>query len=226
MNQILITKSFNTNIFQNNTISIKKMNNILRTKIIFWISIITLILCLSLYISLQYTSLKNIKIAKNLENKFEIQNLYSSENNSYIAQRTISDSTLSNLKPFVIGLIKIDKIDLMYPILSESSDELLEISPCRFYGPMPNEIGNLCIAGHNYANNTHFGKLYLLEEGDIIQIFDLTGKIVDYEIYYYDEISSDDISCLSQETNNLKELTLITCNTLNGKRKIIKAREQ
>lgn len=213
MNQILVTK-----------LNAKPIvfNSLKKSKIIFWFSIITIITCLSLYLYLKYNSFKNEKIAKSLENKFEIQNLYS---NSYIAQRTIIDSSTA-VNPFVIGLIKIDKIDLTYPILSESSDELLEISPCRFCGPMPNEVGNLCIAGHNYANDTHFGKLYLLEEGDLIQIFDLNGNTLNYTIYYYDEISADDTKCLSQDTNQKREITLITCNTLNGKRKIIKAIEQ
>ena len=213
MNQILVTK-----------LNAKPIvfNSLKKSKIIFWFSIITIITCLSLYLYLKYNSFKNEKIAKSLENKFEIQNLYSI---SYIAQRTIIDSSTA-VNPFVIGLIKIDKIDLTYPILSESSDELLEISPCRFCGPMPNEVGNLCIAGHNYANDTHFGKLYLLEEGDLIQIFDLNGNTLNYTIYYYDEISADDTKCLSQDTNQKREITLITCNTLNGKRKIIKAIEQ
>ena len=43
-----------------------------------------------------------------------------------------------------------------------SSDDLLDVSVCRFAGPMPNEIGNLCIAGHNYVNNNFFGTPTLL----------------------------------------------------------------
>ena len=87
------------------------------------------------------------------------------------------------------------------------------------------KYGNLCIAGHNYANNKHFGKLYLIEEGDIIQIFDLQGNRIYYTVYEKKEINSDDISCLNQNTNNLREITLVTCNTLKGTRNIIKARE-
>ena len=44
-------------------------------------------------------------------------------------------------------------------VISKTNDELLKLSICRYYGPMPNEIGNLCIAGHNYKNNLMFSKL-------------------------------------------------------------------
>ena len=40
-------------------------------------------------------------------------------------------------------ILKIDKIKLDYPILSEVSEDLLKIAPCRFAGPLPNNVGNL-----------------------------------------------------------------------------------
>ena len=49
-------------------------------------------------------------------------------------------------------MIEIPSIDLHYPIISEISEDNLKIAPCKFYGSMPNEIGNLCIAAHNYKN--------------------------------------------------------------------------
>ena len=90
---------------------------------------------------------------------------------------------------------------------------------------MPNEIGNLCIAGHNNADNTIFGKLYLLELEDLIDIYDLTGNKVSYKIYDKYETTYNDTSCLNQNTNNSKEITLITCNTIKNTRHIIKANE-
>ena len=113
----------------------------------------------------------------------------------------------------------------MYPILSTSSEKLLEISPCRFYGPMPNEIGNLCIAGHNYANQKHFGKLSSLEKGDLIEIYDSNGSKTNYIIYNKFEVHANDISCTNQNTNNKREVTLVTCNTIKGNRLVVKAKE-
>lgn len=198
------------------TSSIKKM------KFIFWISLFTIFLCLIFYFFLKYNAWQKEKMAKNLVNQFGIQNLYSNTT-EYTAEKIAINLEKEN--PFVIGLLKIDKINLMYPILSSSSEELLKISPCRFYGPMPNEIGNLCIAGHNYANQKHFGKLSSLESGDILQIYDLNGISIDYVVYQKLEVAADDISCISQAVDDKKEVTLVTCNTLKGTRIVIKAKE-
>lgn len=190
---------------------------------IFWISVFIIFLSIILYIYLKYNSLQKSKISKNLEYKFQIRNLYSNAISEYSAEKTSTNAKL--FQPFIIGLLKIEKIGLIYPILSETSDELLEISPCRFYGPMPNEIGNMCVAGHNYANQTHFAKLHYLNEGDIIQVFDLNSNKVNYLIYSKQEIAAHDTSCLTQNTNGLKEITLMTCNKVKGNRVIIKAKE-
>ena len=175
-----------------------------------------------IYFLLRYHSLQKEKLSKNLADNFSIHTLYSN-NTNYITEKTISN--LESVDPFVVGLLKIDKINIMYPILSKSSEELLKISPCRFYGPMPNEIGNLCIAGHNYANQKHFGKLSLLDIGDIFQVYDLNGNTIDYIIYNKLEVSANDTSCMNQNTNNIREVTLVTCNTIKGTRIVIKAKE-
>lgn len=195
-------------------------NSSKKFKIIFIFSIFIIALCIIIFLILKYNSYKKEKISKNLVTNFSITTLYAN-NNNYIANKTIT-----NIKePFVIGLLKIDKINLMYPILSNNSEELLKISPCRFYGPMPNEIGNLCIAGHNYANQKHFGKLTSLEVNDIFQVYDLNGNSIDYIIYKMQEVPANDTSCINQDTNNSREVTLITCNTIKGTRIIIKAKE-
>ena len=38
----------------------------------------------------------------------------------------------------------------------------------KFWGANPNEIGNYCIAGHNYGRKNMFGYLGVLEVGDKI----------------------------------------------------------
>ena len=128
--------------------------------------------------------------------------------------------------PFVIGLIKIDKLDLLYPILSTVSDDLLNISPCRFYGPMPNQVGNLCIAGHNKTNDKMFGKLDLLNIGEKIEIYDLNGYCINYIVYDINNIHSNDTSCMNQNTNGKREICLITCNNIKDSRLLIKSIEE
>lgn len=133
---------------------------------------------------------------------------------------TASDGTIY----YTIGVINIPSINVNYPILSTYTDELLKIAPCRFYGPNPNEVGNLCIAGHNYKNSKFFSKVPNLQLGDKIEITDLSGRMLTYTVYDKFIVNPDELECTSQLTNGNKEITLITCTNDNKQRHIIKAR--
>ena len=188
-------------------------------------------MCLSCTIVFSYFFVKfliNIKTkekhAESLANQFTLSSLYSNSTDytTNLSQtKTLEDT--DNIDPFVIGVIKIDKIKIDYPILSSTSDELLTVAPCRFAGPMPNEVGNLCIAGHNYIDNTFFAKITNLEKDDEISIFDLNGQMVNYYVTEKFEIENNDFSCTTQETNGEKWLTLMTCNSIKGTRIIVRA---
>lgn len=162
--------------------------------------------------------------AESLANQFTLTSLYSNSTDyttNLNQSNTVEDT--GEADPFVIGVIKIDKIKIDYPILSSTSDELLTVAPCRFAGPMPNEVGNLCIAGHNYIDNTFFAKITNLEKDDEIAIFDLNGQMVNYYVTEKFEIENNDFSCTTQETNGEKWLTLMTCNSIKGTRIIVRA---
>lgn len=213
MNQIIDFKGYkqnNKNINDNGTLSNRKY------KILFiMFSATALIFIIILFIKISMDN-KNEEIAKKLTNSYTISTLYAS-NTTYTPE-------VQSTEPFVIGIIKIDKINLNYSILSVSNDELLDISVCRFAGPMPNEVGNLCIAGHNYVDYKYFSRLNELEINDKITIYDLNGNFVDYSIYDMYETSADDTSCTFQDTNNTKIVTLVTCNNVNGKRLVVHAK--
>lgn len=166
---------------------------------------------------------KKEALSDELMKSYQISTLYS-DNTNYLAERITSDNTNSLSNPFVIGMIKIDKINLNYPILSESNKELLNISVCRFAGPMPNEIGNLCIAGHNYVDYKFFSRLHELEKNDKIKIYGLNGEVKEYIITKKYESNPNDISCTSQNTNGKVLLTLLTCNNVSGKRLVLTAK--
>lgn len=127
--------------------------------------------------------------------------------------------------------IEIPKIGITYSvILGEKGDipeieDLLKISPVKFHGGNPNEIGNYCIVGHNYRNKRFFSKVPTLENGDIIKITDMSNRTIDYEVYDKYEVVPEDTSCTSQLTNGKKEITLITCTDDSKLRVIVKARE-
>lgn len=191
-----------------------------RYKALFYIfSSIALIAIIFLLVDI-YQNKQNARVSKKLADSYTISTLYSS-NSSY--QTDVQEKTTT--EPFVIGIIKIDKISLNYAILSISNNDLLDISVCRFAGPMPNEIGNLCIAGHNYVDYKFFSRLNELSIGDKLKIYDLSGNYITYEIYDIYEAKSDDTSCTFQDTNNKRIVTLVTCNNVNGKRLVLHAKE-
>ncbi len=130
-----------------------------------------------------------------------------------------------------VATINIPKINVTYPILDgetgseEETAALLKISPTKFWGPDPNEVGNFCIVGHNYRNSKFFSKVPTLETGDIIEITDETGRTIQYSVYDKYEVEPEDVSCTSQLTDGKREITLITCTDDSTMRVIVKARE-
>ena len=209
MNQILFYKK-NTNIKK----KIKKF------KIIFLISIILLIFFVLYSFYIKYNNSLQEKDSITLLKSFNIIRLYSNDN-SYTTIELNQNSDY-----YVIGTIEIPKINIKYPILSTVSDDLLKISVCRFYGPYPNRVGNMCIAGHNYDNNSFFSNLFNLSIGDRIIIYDINNNSADYLVYAKYELIKEDISPTNQNTNGKKEVTLVTCNNFNNNRLIIKAKQK
>lgn len=134
MNQILDTKTLDNNLLsgtKHSSVSSKKFQWMFR------FSILLILLCLIFYFFSRYHAWQKEKISKSLVSQFGIRNLYANTLD-YTAEKAVLN--LEEENPFVIGLLKIDKINLLYPILSTTSEELLTISPCRFFGPMPNEF--------------------------------------------------------------------------------------
>lgn len=124
------------------------------------------------------------------------------------------------------AIFKIPKLGIEYPVLSETSEELLKISINRIWGPKPNEPGNYCIAGHNYKSGKMFGKLKNINIGDEMELTDLTGRTITYIVSEKKVIEPTDVSCTSQLTNGKKKITLITCTNSGSKRLIVQGYEK
>lgn len=122
-----------------------------------------------------------------------------------------------------VGKIKIPKLEIEKYILSETTEETLKAAVTKTCGPKVNEIGNFCISGHNYEQT--FGRIKELEVGDEIIITDTYNREVKYQVYKIYKVNPTDTSCLSQETNGEREVTLITCTLGAIKRNIVKAIE-
>jgi len=139
-------------------------------------------------------------------------------------------TTPDGYKYITIATINIPKINVTYPIVdgqtdsAEETEALLKITPTKFWGADPNEVGNFCVVGHNYRNTKFFSKVPTLVVGDTIEITDLAGKTMKYKVYNKYEVDPSDVSCTTQLTNGKKEITLITCTDDSKQRVVVKAR--
>lgn len=144
-----------------------------------------------------------------------------SENSKNIVDADIPD-TVGGYR--VLGQLVLEKIGVTQNILTPTEDESLKLGVTKFYGPQIDQPGNFCICGHNYA-----GILKELNEmnlGDEFYIITKeTKERVDYEIYDMYSCQPTDLSCLEQNQDGKREITLITCNPGGLTRLICKARE-
>ena len=248
MNQILVTEKIYV------TPELKRKKKIY--KFLFIISIFLIIFLCSVYIYAEYDRNKDESISKSILDFMNEQDntIISKDKNALIVKLT-QDATLNseeyekeseqNVNKFshsgavtskyttsdgkeyeYIGRIVIPKIGVDYPILSETSVELLKVSVCKFHGGNPNEVGNLCVAGHNYRNSRFFSKVDTLSVGDIIEITDLSKRTLQYEIYDIHTVDENDRSDTTQYTNGRKEVTLITCTDDSEQRIIVRSVEK
>ena len=134
------------------------------------------------------------------------------------------ESILTTYKGYpVIAKLEIPKIDLETYVISEYSNQALGVSVTKFYGGNPNEVGNFCIAGHNYITKNMFHDLKNLSIGDTFTLIDTNHHEGMYKIYSVETVEPDETQCLSQKTDGRIEVTLITCTTDSSKRIIVKA---
>ena len=174
------------------------------------------------YTSTETLDLENSeKQRKNEEEKVEVNKKNSIEDTS-VSQT--DNSILTTYKGYpVIAKLEIPKINLETYVLSEYSEQALGVSVTKFYGKNPNEVGNFCIAGHNYITKNMFHDLKKLSIGDTFSLIDTNSNKVNYKIYLIETVEPNETQCLSQKTDGKIEVTLITCTTDSLKRIIVKA---
>ena len=174
------------------------------------------------YTSSETLDLENSeKQRKNEEEKVEVNKKNSIEDTS-VSQT--DNSILTTYKGYpVIAKLEIPKINLETYVLSEYSEQALGVSVTKFYGKNPNEVGNFCIAGHNYITKNMFHDLKKLSIGDTFSLIDTNSNKVNYKIYLIETVEPNETQCLSQKTDGKIEVTLITCTTDSLKRIIVKA---
>ncbi len=199
-----------------------KIRNIMRIIITF------LILGTIIYIVYGVYNESKIKFVQ--EEKNDIQEKYSRISTETIIiddkhklERKVPETYL-NYK--VSARIEIPKLNIDSNVLEEYSKEGLEECVSKYWGPEPNEVGNYCIAGHNYGRKNMFGYLGDLEIGDKIYLSDNKNGKYTYSIYEMYRVEADNTNPLNQVTNGKREITLITCSSYSEKRLIVKAVEE
>ena len=120
----------------------------------------------------------------------------------------------------VYGKIKIDKIEIEYPIIEYASENSLWKSICKISSNDINGKGNLCLAGHNMRNFSMFGNLRKVDIGDTIVITNLNGEEYVYKVYEKTYVNPDQTEVLKDTDEAI--VTLVTCNDASNKRLIVK----
>ncbi len=126
----------------------------------------------------------------------------------------------------VSSRLTIPRINLDTYVFKNYSKATLDTGLTKYYGPEPNEVGNYCIAGHNFLRKNMFGRLTEVKKGDKMTLTDRKNGAITYEVYDIYKVKPEQTEVLSQETNGKKEITLITCSDYTSKRIIVKAREE
>lgn len=204
---------------------------------------IFVILIIALIIVIGLIALKYIDGYKNDQKNKEVVETFSrsiskinNENNENNINDVISESTeekeIVTMNGYnVIGIIKIAKIGIEYPILDanatnpDDTKEPMKYGIVKYWGGNVNDYGNLSVAGHNYYNGTMFGKTKKLEIGDIVELTDLNNNTIQYKIYDKLIIDPNDVTILASNDRTIREVTLITCTNGNKNRLVLKAKE-
>ena len=247
MNQILVTEKIYV------TPELKRKKKIY--KLMFIISLFCMICLSTIYIYAEVDRNKESEVSKNIvQDMFKDSTTVDQEENALIVK--ITNDVATNIQEYqqieektpntiqntqtqaksytakdgknynYIGRVVIPKIGVDYAILDHWSDELLKVSICKFHGANPNEVGNLCLVGHNWRNKRFFSKVPTLEIGDIVQITDLNEKTINYEVYDIHTVDPNNTDDTTQKTNGRKEVTLITCTDDSQQRVIVKCKEK
>ena len=77
-----------------------------------------------------------------------------------------------------VGYLSIPALNLELPVISESTEQNLEIAPCRFFGTVYQK--DFVIGGHRYRR--HFRKLSTLGYGERLSFTDAEGNVYIYEV--------------------------------------------
>jgi len=111
-----------------------------------------------------------------------------------------------------IGILTIDSIDLILPVMEGVDEPELRIAPGRVpQTAQIGEIGNAVIAGHrNYSFGSMFNRLGEVGLGDVVEFRAMSGELMLFEVFEILEITPENQIAFIQPQND-SIITLYTC---------------
>ena len=191
------------------------------------------IIILIVIIFLIYEIIEMMKVDKHIIEELEINNIIIDnniiENDANITvsniQKEVNKKVINEYMGYkVVAQLEIKSINLDTYVL-DNKQNALNKAPIHFWGVDVNNIGNCCIAGHNFNKKNMFKNLYKVKIGDEIILSDNENGTVSYKVYDKDVVLPEETQCVSQYTKGKREITLVTCTNDSSHRIIIKAKE-
>ncbi|MEI7024729.1 class D sortase [Paenibacillus sp. y28] len=120
------------------------------------------------------------------------------------------DSRLKNVE----GVLKIDKINLNLPILTDATVKNLQLSVASIANTgKPGEIGNYAIAGHrNLTYGKNFNRLDELSVGDVIEV-DTKTRQYRYQVEEKQYVLPEEVWVLEGNGKD-RNIVLVTCHPI------------
>lgn len=185
------------------------------------IAILGILFCIAFYVGIGIYKESKVKLV---------------EENTVIVEKVLEEAPITQVIPVeietvpktymnyeVIAKLEIPKINLETNVLKDYTADGMKVSSSKFFGPEPNEVGNFCIAGHNYEQENMFNHLINLEKGDELYLTDNKNGKITYSIYDIYRVKPQNTAPIGQETNGNKIVTLITCVNYSRSRLIVQA---
>lgn len=187
------------------------------------IAILVILFCIVNYVFLGFYKENKIQLLE--ENEISLKETIKTEESSTITvpMEAIPDTYL-NFE--VLAKLEVPKINLETYILKHYTLEGMKVCASKFWGPEPNEIGNFCIAGHNYEQENMFHHLIDLEIGDDLYLTDNKNGKYAYTIYNIYRVKPQNTAPIGQKTDEKRIVTLITCVNYSQNRLIVQAVEK
>lgn len=200
----------------------KKKKDKIKSKI--RIAILGILFCITFYVGIGIYKENKIKLVE--ENNLLVQKVVEGIPIVPVAPIEIPILPKTYMNYEVIAKLEIPKINLETYVLKDYTIEGMKVCSSKFFGPEPNEVGNFCIAGHNYEQENMFNHLINLEKGDELYLSDNKNGKVTYTIYDIYRVKPQNTAPIGQETNGNKIVTLITCVNYSRSRLIVQAVEK